>query len=470
MLSLDSIRRSPAVLFTAFLILAGVHAARASSILVVGNTNFGITLAPEIRNAVDISAGRDHNLALTADGHVVGWGYDGNHRATPPADLSGVVAISAGTYHSLALRADGSVISWGFGGEELTKIPKGVSNVVAIAAGGFHNLALRADGTMVSWGHRGNQRTRVVGYYKGVVAIAAGRDHNLALREDGTVSAWGLNDEGQTSVPRGLSNVVAVAAGGAHSVALLADGHVVAWGSNKSGQRAVPPDLGGVVAIAAGHLHTLALLEDGTVAGWGDNSAGQITFPNDLRNVIAISAGGLHSTLLIGSTGRILSYPTTETVMPGGSARFDVSAVGEGALSFRWNFNGAPIVDQAPVAGSQTASLTVSPAGRPQAGLYSVDVYDGGELIGRAEAALVVRRITRVKPPQVMHDGHVRLVFGDRDGFPLSQPDLPRYEVQVSTDLVHWTSVTGAILLVDGQLQVDDQPGDSARFYRVVER
>jgi len=104
---------------------------------------------------------------------------------------------------------------------------------------------------------------------------------------------------------------------------------------------------------------------------------------------------------LIGSSGRILSYPATQTVLPGGSARFDVSAVGEGALSFQWSFDGIPLIDQPPLAGSQTASLVISGATRAQAGLYSVDVFDAGKLIGRAEAALVVRRITRVKPPEI---------------------------------------------------------------------
>jgi hypothetical protein len=38
-----------------------------------------------------------------ASGTVVGWGFNEDGQATPPAGLSGVVAISAGGEHSLAL-------------------------------------------------------------------------------------------------------------------------------------------------------------------------------------------------------------------------------------------------------------------------------------------------------------------------------------------------------------------------------
>ncbi len=80
-----------------------------------------------------ISAGAYHSLALTADGHVYAWGYNnygqlGNGstaNATTPVEvegpggtgtLSNIVAISAGGYHSLALTADGHVYAWGYNG------------------------------------------------------------------------------------------------------------------------------------------------------------------------------------------------------------------------------------------------------------------------------------------------------------------------------------------------------------------
>ncbi|MHC4302183.1 MAG: hypothetical protein ACYS7Y_33405 [Planctomycetota bacterium] len=50
-----------------------------------------------------IAAGEEHSLALRADGSVVGWGWNANGRATPPAG-NDFVAISAGYSHSLAIK------------------------------------------------------------------------------------------------------------------------------------------------------------------------------------------------------------------------------------------------------------------------------------------------------------------------------------------------------------------------------
>ena len=242
-----------------------------------------------------IAAGMFHNLALKADGKVIGWSISpGAHydvgQSTIPADLSGVVAIAAGYDHSLALKSDGIVAAWGADSAQMTP-PPGLGNVTAIAAGGY-SLALKSDGTVVQWGWE--MPSQVPAGLTGVVAIAAGGVHNMALKSDGTVVAWGLNSEGQATVPADLSGVVAIAAGGCHSLALKSDGTVVAWGLNSEGQATVPADLSGVVAIAAGYDHSLVLKSDGTVVGLGQ--ASQYTF--GLNEIGAIS-GGMNRSLVL---------------------------------------------------------------------------------------------------------------------------------------------------------------------------
>src|SRR5205807_1131936 len=87
---------------------------------------------------VAIAAGRNHNLALLADGTIVAWGFgqygqlgDGTFYTGNPFGsltpvqvkgiggsglLTGVVAIMAGaaSNHSLALKSDGTVVAWGY--------------------------------------------------------------------------------------------------------------------------------------------------------------------------------------------------------------------------------------------------------------------------------------------------------------------------------------------------------------------
>ena len=128
-----------------------------------------------------MSGASGHSLALTADGAVWSWG-DGDwgrlghgdpaHQWQPKKveAFAGqrVVAVSAGRDHSLALTADGAVWSWGYGyqgrlghGDTQSQLlPKKVEafagrRVVAVSAGRDHSLALTAENAVFAWGQGG---------------------------------------------------------------------------------------------------------------------------------------------------------------------------------------------------------------------------------------------------------------------------------------------------------------------------
>jgi alpha-tubulin suppressor-like RCC1 family protein len=185
-----------------------------------GDNTYGQTnVPPDLTNAVAVSAGDYHCLALRTDGSVVAWGYGGDGRTTIPANATNVVAISAGAYHSLALRADGTVLGWGdnsFYGQA-TGVPGGppgivtnggqiLSNVVAIAAGSYCSLALKADGTIVEWGAVNVTNIQAV---TNVVAITTYSEHAFAVKADRTVLSWGTRG-GAISVQQNATNVVAI--------------------------------------------------------------------------------------------------------------------------------------------------------------------------------------------------------------------------------------------------------------------
>ena len=258
-----------------------------------------------LTNAVAISMGDYHSLALKSDGTVVAWGSNARGECTVPAGLSNVVDIAAGEYYSLALQSDGTLIPWGMcrssGAEVPMYVPAGLTNVTAIEAFGANAVALRSNGTVVTWGWYSYPPPADL---TNAMKISAGGYHGLALRSDGTVTAWGsyvgLHGWMTAYVPAGLSNVMAIAAGAAHSLALRSDGTVVAWGTNDNGQCDVPVDLTNAVDVAAGYFTSYALRSDGTVVAWGYNSEGQANVPPGLTNVTAIAAG-LFNVAVVGS-------------------------------------------------------------------------------------------------------------------------------------------------------------------------
>lgn len=313
------------------------------------NTSTGAaTSAKQVfSNAVAITAGRLHCLALKSDGTVVQWGgnfrgeaifnntvlttgeggsgnmVEINNRTTIVTNgvvkingqiLSNIVSIAAGDGFSLALKNDRTVVTWGE-----NYVPDGLTNITAIAAAGFTSLALKGDGTVVEWesqkGLRQYGQLLEVPIASNVIAVAVGETsqgtRGVALKGDGTVAHWG----GETiykdaTPPTGLTNVVAVAAGSSHTLALKSDGTLIGWGFNNVGQATGIPTtkspnisagqvtiegqvLSSVVSMTAGHGYSMALKRDGTIVAWGRmlNDLYPATVPTGLGNVVAIAAG-----------------------------------------------------------------------------------------------------------------------------------------------------------------------------------
>ena len=273
----------------------------AGSVVAWGDNSGGQTNVPNtLADAVAITGGDYHSLALRRDGTLVAWGYNGDGQTAVPTDTLRFVSIAAGASHNLAIRENGSLVAWGRNDAGQTNIPAAATNnVLGIAAGDSHSLVLLGSRTVVAWGDNSFGQSTVPQGLNGVSAVAAGREHSLALRTNGIVLGWGFNAYGQATPPAGLSNVVAIAAGYLHSVALCSNGTVVVWGDDTYGQTNVPPGLSNVVAIAAGDFHTLALRTDGSVIGWGDDSYGQTNLPSNLINVFAIASGYYHGLALL---------------------------------------------------------------------------------------------------------------------------------------------------------------------------
>ena len=140
---------------------------------------------------VQVSAGYAHSLAVGSDGYAYAWGYNGygqlgNNsysnssvpvRVRDPANPTDTdkglqaVQVSAGYFHSLAVGSNGYIYTWGYNSNGqlgnktadpsvpvLTRDPANPTDTnkglqaVQVSGGQFHSLAIGTDGSAEAWG------------------------------------------------------------------------------------------------------------------------------------------------------------------------------------------------------------------------------------------------------------------------------------------------------------------------------
>ncbi|MBI2514185.1 MAG: putative Ig domain-containing protein [Opitutae bacterium] len=348
-----------------------------------GSSGSGQLAVPaSLGDALALSAGGSHGLALRRDGTVAAWGGTNNGAAVVPANLSEVVAVAAGATHSVALRSDGTVLSWGNGGT----VPIGLRDVIAIAAGDSRSIALTSDGTVAIWASGFGSLTPPANL-SDVTAVAAGSSQFLALRTDGKVTAWnaGSVSYAETAAADALRDVIAISAGGATSGALGADGRVTVWGSGSSALAIGNTE---AVALACGTNFGLLRLRGGGFLSWGETASGARNIPADLGVVHAFSAGGNFALALCSAASDtapvVTAQPQSAIAAPGGRVTFTAAATGSGSLAYQWRRDGTAI------AGATSPTLLVAPIAASSGGTYELVVTNHVGSVVSAPAVLTI--------------------------------------------------------------------------------
>jgi len=128
-------------------------------------------------------------VAVKADGTIAAWGSNVKGQATVPPGVTNAIQVSAGEDHSLALLSTGRVIAWGGNASFQSSVPTTLSNVISIAAGRYCSVALKADGTVVAWGDS-QYTTFAQRVTNGVGGVASEYNHSVVgLRNSGIAVA-----------------------------------------------------------------------------------------------------------------------------------------------------------------------------------------------------------------------------------------------------------------------------------------
>ena len=277
---------------------------------------------------VQVAAGGYHSLAIGSDGYVYAWGLNwsgqlgnntsGGYMTAPvrvcdpnsPTDASRglkAIQVSAGRDHSLAVDKDGNTWAWGdnWSGQlgnstntntsNPTLVPKQVLlnpndantglKAMQISAGYWHSLAIDTNGHTWAWGYN----------YHGEIGSSA---NNGTFNPNPVPKQILLNPNDAST---GL-NVMQANAGGNHSMAIDKNGDTWTWGSNEFGQLGKSINNGTTKAnhvpmqvlldpneassteiktkqISSGYYHSFAINTKGLTRAWGRNSDGQLGNP-----------------------------------------------------------------------------------------------------------------------------------------------------------------------------------------------
>jgi len=336
---------------------------------------------PAISDAIAVTGGQEHALALRSNGALAAWGGSPVISPNPgvvPVNATGTyTAIAAGNNTSFALNSNGTVFAWGTANDNNNVVANanGLGSIQAISAGGTHFLALNNSGDVVARGRlNGVDAATSVPAITGVAAISAGTDHALALHNGGTVSAWGNNSAGQTSLPA-IGNAVAISAGGTQSLILRSDGTVQAAGQLSSYDGI--QNQTNVVYVTAGSFHSYAVRSDGTILGFGTSNNGQIN--TTVTNALNLPTTATWSTASSGdylnshrweqgipstaNSNAVFGESGTYSVNFGNDAQaLSLSVSGGGNVTFNQNANDFNAGSSINVSGTGT-SLTVTGTG-----------------------------------------------------------------------------------------------------------
>lgn len=254
---------------------------------------------------VQVILGGDTSYALTEDGRLFGWGYNGfgvigdgtNIDKLSPVevthnfelnDFEKIIDADFGDRFSVVLTSLGRVFTWGDSSNG--QLGNGVSDDTYIPIDITGNFSLDANDKVIN--------------------IEVGVNHTFALTESGQLFAWGSNSYGKIGdgteedqyLPINITESIGlyyyetidmISLGSENSMIVSSEGRLIAWGDNGEGQLGVGTttnildliDVSSTMGLnddekimyaLSGYGTSMATTSEGRVFTWGNNEYGQL--------------------------------------------------------------------------------------------------------------------------------------------------------------------------------------------------
>ncbi len=287
------------------------------------------------KGIADIDGFSDFSVGLSKDGEAFVWGNTKNKLSgldvgeIPKAvEGQGAVAIAAGKDHVIAVTKGGEVVGWGDNscGQYATQptlnalpMPSSIAEGVDPAtvrdlACGYQVTALTlTDGRAYLWGNTNAVSNLTdMGFLQGVRKVVFTNAVAIALKEDGSIytgaeeyfrAAVSSKNGRQSQLNAYLvgRKVVDIAANHKCIALLTAEGELVVAGAFENDEDRLPVLQSGeyFVGIAAGTRHFVGVTNLGNAYAWGHNACGQCELPQE-EGVDKVYAGSLQTYLADG--------------------------------------------------------------------------------------------------------------------------------------------------------------------------
>jgi len=474
-----------------------------------GQNQFGQTTIPVgLSNIVAISAGANHSVLLRNDGTVLTLGaYNGQTAITAPADLANVIAIAGSGEHDLALFGTRAPVftvqpwnrtvpvntltivtnitlaakcagvqpmhyQWQLNGTNLLNATNDTLSLggrnaaggpILISPGPYQLIASNAYGVVAS------KFAKVTTFYPLGDAVDA---TNLNWTSSGNAQWFGETNVTHDGVDAAQSGGI-----GALQETILQTTFGTNWPGRYTFWWKVSSEqdfdflefrINGIVQTNISGEVNWQRVSIPVAAG---TNVLQWRYSKDASFDDGLDAGWLDQFAYIADPPVITVQPLSQTVKWGTNITFFVTAAGPGtSLVYTWRQNGN-------VVGINSPMLALNNVSRAQNGVYTVNVSafgSGGVFIGSVMSSNAVLKVLvpqLLGSPVLSPDGTFSLISTDANGGLLSLSDLANFEAQASTNLTDWVTLTNALSLTNGMLQLQDNGGTNwpARFYRILE-